>query len=130
MAEFIIYRGSVPFVRFSKSDAARDVASGEYRYSPLAKSTPIASEPEKETAPIIEASPIEFEESPAVGSVNLNAASLGELEALEGIGITIGKRIIDARPLRSVEDAIALSNRPDWQGLHAAELIYFGATEE
>ena len=36
--------------------------------------------------------------------VNLNTAPQGELEALPGIGPALARRIVEARPFRSVED--------------------------
>ena len=40
---------------------------------------------------------------PADRLVNLNTATQAELEALPGIGPTLARRIIEARPFRSAE---------------------------
>jgi competence protein ComEA len=39
-----------------------------------------------------------------VGKVNLNTATLKELETLPGVGPAIAKEIVDARPLKAIED--------------------------
>lgn len=36
--------------------------------------------------------------------MNLNTASLAELESLPGVGPTLARRIVAARPLKSLED--------------------------
>jgi competence ComEA-like helix-hairpin-helix protein len=43
-------------------------------------------------------------EDAGTGRINVNTASQAELEALPGIGPVIGRRIVEGRPYRSVED--------------------------
>lgn len=130
MPEFIIYKGIVPFVRFSKQDATAAVATGEYRWNLPAKKVVVpeqsSSDPiEKPITPLIE-----WEEPPNEDAVNLNTASLQELTNLPGgIGISTARKIVNARPLQSVDDAISLSNRVQWQKLSEDKLIYFGEPE-
>ncbi len=45
----------------------------------------------------------------AAESVDINSASLSQLDTLAGIGPAIGQRIIDARPFGSVDDLIKVS---------------------
>ncbi len=43
------------------------------------------------------------------GQININTASLGELESLEGIGQVYGQKIIDNRPYSAVEELLSKS---------------------
>jgi DNA uptake protein ComE-like DNA-binding protein len=122
MPEIIIYQGDVPFVRFSKSDAEKDVAANGYRWTPLSAPLP----PLVSIIPTVEsvASPSAIAVLP--DAVNVNAASLPELVELPDIGLAIANKIIAARPLHSVEDLIPLSGRVSWLGLVKNGQIYFG----
>ena len=40
----------------------------------------------------------------SLGRINVNTATVAELEALPGIGPVIARRIIEGRPYRSVDD--------------------------
>src|SRR5262245_51340852 len=56
-------------------------------------------------APLVEAKfPVEPRKTPAARKVDLNTATAEELEGVNGIGAATAKKIIAARPLRSVED--------------------------
>jgi len=134
MPEFIIYRGNMPTVRFNRSDAAAAVASGEYRWTPLSavKDVPIAPPPT--AAEELTPEPVvvwQWEERPNDEAVNLNSATLQELVDLPGgIGIATANKIIAARPLKVLEDAIAVYKRAEWQQLYDENLIYFGDPNE
>ncbi|MEM6432399.1 MAG: hypothetical protein AAF773_00860 [Cyanobacteria bacterium P01_D01_bin.115] len=125
--EIILYRdGKMPVLFVSKNSANTAIASGQYQKSPLTGSVASKAPSVELQAPPAEES---WEIAPNESSLNVNTATLSELEGLEGVGLTIGRRLIEQRPLRVVEDAIAVSNRPDWQGLYDKQLIYFGAPE-
>jgi hypothetical protein len=136
MPEYIIYRGNMPTVRFSKADANAAVASGLYRWTPLKAvqpvPTPVPAVPaddEADDGPTVVEVPPEWqwETQPSPEAVNLNTAELQALVDLPGgVGIATAKKIVDARPLKTIEDAIAVYRRADWQSLYDEKLIYFG----
>lgn len=106
MAEFILYRGNMATVFFSRGDADAAIRSGEYRRSPISAIASSDGAIAKPTA------------KPAnPGALNLNEATLEELVALPGVGIARAKNLIDMRPIESIEDAIAVTNAADWQKL-------------
>ena len=47
--------------------------------------------------------------------LNVNLATLDELVALEGVGITIARRVQEVQgSIESIEDLIEVSSRPNW----------------
>lgn len=47
--------------------------------------------------------------------LNVNLATLDELVALEGVGITIARKVQEVQgSIESIEDLIEVSNRPNW----------------
>lgn len=47
--------------------------------------------------------------------LNVNLATLDELVALEGVGVTIARRVQEVQgSIESIEDLIEVSNRPNW----------------
>jgi hypothetical protein len=53
--------------------------------------------------------------NPVDDRLNVNLATLDELVALEGVGITIARRVQEVQgSIESIEDLIEVSNRPDW----------------
>jgi hypothetical protein len=123
--EVLIYKGSMPFVRFSKAQAESDVASGEYRWAP-----PVAAPKPAEQKVQPEPVEVQWESAPSETAVNLNTASVAEMADLPDIGITIARRIETARPLYVIEDAIPLGKRVGWLELHKNGLVYCGEPEQ
>lgn len=122
MPEIIIYQGDMSFVRFSKSDAEKDVAANGYRWTPLSTPLPpLASAP-----PTVEVAASNGAIAILPDAVNVNTADVAALVDLPDIGVAIANKIIAARPLHSVEDLIPLSGRVSWLGLVKNGQIYFG----
>jgi DNA uptake protein ComE-like DNA-binding protein len=122
--EIIVYAPPtwMPTVVFSRGDAKSLVANHGYRYDPPdSPRLPVdADAPRSEGMPASDemASPFEDE------TVNVNEASLSELtNKLPTVGIARARRVIEARPLRVIEDLIAADPKIDWHSI--AHLIRF-----
>lgn len=77
---------------------ARTLSDGEHLYVPRRGETPPPTEPPP-------ASSVRAPQG-AVGLVDLNTATLAQLEALPGIGPALAQRIVEHRPYRSVDDLL------------------------
>lgn len=93
----LLARERVPFARTDESGTVEIVSDGQ-RWEVVRQTAQVRGPPGegkgrggKET-------------SPPAGRVNLNTASQAELEDLPGIGPTLAKRIIGARPFRSADE--------------------------
>ena len=67
--------------------------------------------------PVAAPLPAPGEEADAVvdDRLNVNLATLDELVALEGVGITIARRVQEVQgSIESIEDLIEVSSRPNW----------------
>lgn len=95
-------------VQVPSSSRARELIRQGYRRQPpeLSETQPQPLAPAKETTDD--------------KRLNINAASLAELIALEGIGVAIAKKIVTKQgSINSIEDLIEISDRPNWQQLES-----------
>lgn len=134
MREYIIYKGGIPFVRFNKGDAETAVARHGFTWTPPRRRQATAVEqPVEPTQPDSSQEIVARDEvstswdlRPASDAVDVNNASLEDLESLKGVGIAIAQAIISERPHASVDELASVSGRVDWNELYSEEFIYFG----
>jgi DNA uptake protein ComE-like DNA-binding protein len=123
--EIIVYAPPtwMPTVVFSRGDAKSLVANHGYRYEPPAPPRlPVEVEMiiQSEDMPPPDEMDSPFEDE----TVNVNEASLSELtNKLPTVGIARARRVIEARPLRVIEDLIEADPKIDWHSI--AHLIRF-----
>lgn len=109
MTEIILFRDGMATVFRDANSAANAIASGQYRRQPSSINTNDLTESENVSETIKE------EVKREIIALNLNTASLTEIaEALDGVGISRGRKIIEARPFGSIEDVIAVYNGINW----------------
>lgn len=133
MKEYIIYKGGIPFVRFSKGDAETAVARHGFTWNPPKRREVKVEQPstaEQSVANEEIASGVglivEWDPRPTSNAIDINNASLEELESLKGVGIAIAQAVVSERPHTSVEGLASVSGRVDWNELYREEFIYFG----
>lgn len=80
---------------------ARALSDGEHLYVPRRGETPPPTEP-----PLVRSFRAPQETG---GLVDVNTATLAQLEALPGIGPALAQRIVEHRPYRSVDDLLEVS---------------------
>lgn len=89
---------------------ARELISRGYRRQP-----PVPTEDTPESTPAI----VDQDSEPqAEDLLNVNTATLSQLIELEGVGVAIAKKIQAKQgSIKTIEDLIQISDRPDWQKL-------------
>ena len=123
--EIIVYAPPtwMPTVVFSRGDAKSLVANHGYRYDPPdSPRIPVEVEVLIQSEAGIPSDEMDFPLK--AETVNVNEASLSELtNKLPTVGIARARRVIEARPLRVIEDLIEADSKIDWHSI--AHLIRF-----